>query len=139
MANDRPGGSNTDKSKQQVGGGNFANDPQRAGEAGKKGGQHSHDGSGRSQDSMNRPIAYTPGVEVREADEDKTISALIDALLKISNTTYSDGHHALRSVHAKSHAILTGTLCVLPRVSGVRHRLLDPLSALPRWSAPKPL
>jgi hypothetical protein len=56
MANDQSGG-NADKSKQQGGSGNFANDPQRASEAGKKGGQHSHggqseqSGSGRSQQS----------------------------------------------------------------------------------------
>ena len=56
MANEQSGG-NSDKSKQQGGSGNFANDPQRASEAGKKGGQHSHggqseqSGSGRSQQS----------------------------------------------------------------------------------------
>jgi hypothetical protein len=56
MANEQSGGG-ADKSKQQGGSGNFANDPQRASEAGKKGGQHSHggqseqSGSGRSQQS----------------------------------------------------------------------------------------
>jgi hypothetical protein len=56
MANEQSGG-NADKSKQQGGSGNFANDRQRASEAGKKGGQHSHggqseqSGSGRSQQS----------------------------------------------------------------------------------------
>jgi hypothetical protein len=65
---------------------------------------------------MQRPIAFTPAVEKLEPDEDKTISELIDALLKISATTYKDGHHALRSVHAKSHALLTGTLAVLPNL-----------------------
>jgi general stress protein YciG len=58
MANDKQSGGNADQSKQQSGSGNFANDPQRASEAGKKGGQHSHgggsgqanqSGSGRSQ------------------------------------------------------------------------------------------
>jgi general stress protein YciG len=58
MANDKSSGGNTDQSKQQGGSGNFANDPQRASEAGKKGGQQSHgggtgqanqSGSGRSQ------------------------------------------------------------------------------------------
>jgi uncharacterized protein len=57
MANDKQSG-NADQSKQQGGSGNFANDPQRASEAGKKGGEHSHgggsdqanqSGSGRSQ------------------------------------------------------------------------------------------
>ena len=58
MANDKQSGGNTDQSKQPGGSGNFANDPQRASEVGKKGGQHSHgggsgqanqSGSGRSQ------------------------------------------------------------------------------------------
>jgi hypothetical protein len=63
---------------------------------------------------MDRPVAFTPGAETHEPDEDSTIAELIETLLKISRTTYKDGHHALRSVHAKSHAILSGTLSVLP-------------------------
>ena len=52
MANEKQSGSNADKSKQQGGSGNFADDPQRASEAGKKGGQHSHGGSsGQSNQS----------------------------------------------------------------------------------------
>jgi hypothetical protein len=66
---------------------------------------------------MDRPIAYTPAVEIREPDEDRTIAELVRTLLNISTTTYRDGHHALRSVHAKSHAILTGTLSVLPNLA----------------------
>ena len=65
---------------------------------------------------MDRPIAFTPAVEVHEPDEDNTIADMVRTLLKISTTTYQDGHHALRSVHAKSHAILTGTLSVLPNL-----------------------
>ena len=45
MANDTQSGGNADQSKQPGGSGNFANDPQRASEVGKKGGQHSHGGS----------------------------------------------------------------------------------------------
>jgi uncharacterized protein len=52
MASEKQGGGNADKSKQQGGSGSFANDPQRASEAGKKGGQHSHGGgSGQSNQS----------------------------------------------------------------------------------------
>jgi uncharacterized protein len=51
MASEKQSGSSTDKSKQQGGSGNFADDPQRASEAGKKGGQHSHGGSGQSNQS----------------------------------------------------------------------------------------
>jgi hypothetical protein len=62
---------------------------------------------------MNPPIPYSPSVEVLEPDEGQTIQELIETLLKISKITYADGHHALRSVHAKSHAILKGELAVL--------------------------
>jgi hypothetical protein len=52
MTNEKQSGSSADKSKQQSGSGNFASDPQRASEAGKKGGQHSHSGSsGQSNQS----------------------------------------------------------------------------------------
>jgi uncharacterized protein len=52
MANDKQSGGNADQSKQQGGSGNFANDRERASEAGKKGGQHSHGGaSGQSNQS----------------------------------------------------------------------------------------
>ena len=47
-------------------------------------------------------------------DEEKTTDELVETLLKISAITYKDGHHALRSVHAKSHALLKGELTVLP-------------------------
>jgi hypothetical protein len=62
---------------------------------------------------MNAPIPYSASVEVLEPDEGQTLQELIETLLKISKITYADGHHALRSVHAKSHAILKGELAVL--------------------------
>jgi hypothetical protein len=62
---------------------------------------------------MNPPIAYSSAIETVEADEAKTIQDLVQTLLKISEITYKDGHHALRSVHAKSHALLKGTLVVM--------------------------
>jgi hypothetical protein len=65
---------------------------------------------------MNAPIPFSPTVEVIESDEEQTIHELIETLLKISKITYADGHHALRSVHAKSHAILEGELSVLPNL-----------------------
>jgi len=63
---------------------------------------------------MTTPIPFSPSLEVAEPDEAATTQELIATLLKISAKTYQDGHHALRSVHAKSHAILTGKLEVLP-------------------------
>jgi uncharacterized protein len=50
MANDKQGG-NDDQSKQQGGSGNFANDRERASEAGKKGGQSHGSGSGQANQS----------------------------------------------------------------------------------------
>jgi hypothetical protein len=41
-----------ESSNQRGGSGNFANDPERASEAGRKGGQQSHQGSGQSDKSQ---------------------------------------------------------------------------------------
>jgi hypothetical protein len=65
---------------------------------------------------MFAPIPYSPSVETADPDEAQTIRELISTLLKISQITYADGHHALRSVHAKSHALLEGQLTVLPNL-----------------------
>ena len=65
---------------------------------------------------MYAPIPYSPSVETAAADEADTIRELVSTLLKISLITYTDGHHALRSVHAKSHALLEGELKVLPNL-----------------------
>lgn len=59
------------------------------------------------------PVPYSPGVETPEPGEAETTAELIETLRKISETTYKDGGHALRSVHAKSHALLEGRLDVL--------------------------
>ncbi len=58
------------------------------------------------------PLRYTPSVEKPDADEPKVLAELIATLLKISKTTYEDGGHALRAVHAKPHGLLRGTLTV---------------------------
>jgi general stress protein YciG len=47
MANEKQSGGSSERG----GSGNFANDPQRASEAGKKGGQHSHERSQQDQGS----------------------------------------------------------------------------------------
>jgi hypothetical protein len=65
---------------------------------------------------MNAPISYSPSVEIAEPDEAETVRELVATLLKISQITYRDGHHALRSVHAKSNALLEGQLTVLPNL-----------------------
>ena len=52
------------------------------------------------------PLRYSPAVEKPEEDEAETTKSLIDTMRKISEKTYEDGGHALRSVHAKSHGLL---------------------------------
>jgi len=60
-----------------------------------------------------RPIAYDEADEVLEDKEDETARELVKTLLEISDTTFKDGGQGLRSVHAKSHALLRGELRVL--------------------------
>ena len=49
------------ESNQRGGSGNFANDPERASEAGRKGGQQSHQGSGQSDDNSQQGGSERPG------------------------------------------------------------------------------
>lgn len=60
------------------------------------------------------PLRYQPTMEQREIAEDETGRELIATMRKISETTYKDGGHALRSVHAKSHGLLEGEIVILP-------------------------
>lgn len=59
------------------------------------------------------PLRYHPGVEQPEADEAAIADALVATLRSISETTFKNGGHALRSVHAKSHALLKGEIEVM--------------------------
>src|SRR3954465_6540536 len=67
--------------------------------------------------TMITPVRYNPSFEVLEEKEAKTEQGFIDTLLGISKPTYADSGHAIRSVHAKSHALLRGTLTVLDNIS----------------------
>jgi hypothetical protein len=58
------------------------------------------------------PLKYVPAFEHLEENEKTIDSDIVETLHKISETTYSNGHHALRSVHAKSHGLLIGELRV---------------------------
>lgn len=59
------------------------------------------------------PLLYQSDFEVPEEDEAATIAEMLASLRHISTITYADSGHALRSVHAKSHGILRGTVTVL--------------------------
>ena len=63
---------------------------------------------------MQPPIPYSPDVETIAEDEAETLQQLEEALRQILETTAEDYGHALRSVHAKSHAVIEGELAVLP-------------------------
>jgi hypothetical protein len=65
------------------------------------------------------PLRFSPAVEKIQPDEAETHAQLIETLLKISATTYADGHKALRSVHAKSHGVLKGKLIVRDKLPAV--------------------
>ena len=73
-------------------------------------------------------LRYVPTMETPEPDEESTTRALVETLRKISETTYRDGGHALRSVHAKSHGLLDGELEVLPNLP---RELAQGLCAMP--------
>ncbi|KAA2213926.1 catalase family protein [Pseudoroseomonas oryzae] len=63
---------------------------------------------------MAMPVRYDPRLESPAPDEAETLARLNTALRQISETTFKDYGHAVRSVHAKSHGLLRGEL----RVSG---------------------
>ena len=62
------------------------------------------------------PVQYSPSVERQEPDEQQTTDELVAALRSISETTFADYRHAVRSVHAKGHGIIRGTLEILPEL-----------------------
>lgn len=59
-----------------------------------------------------QPIAFSPALETREDGEDETSLGLRTALRDIEETTSKDYGHAVRSVHAKGHALVEGHLTV---------------------------
>ena len=56
------------------------------------------------------PIRYSTSVEVLAPDEEETNRQLMETLRGISEITYKNSSHALRSVHAKSHGLLQAEL-----------------------------
>jgi hypothetical protein len=58
------------------------------------------------------PVRYSPDVEDVKPDEAETITKLNQTFDKILEKTAEDYGHAVRSVHAKAHGFLEGTLTV---------------------------
>jgi hypothetical protein len=77
---------------------------------------------------MQTPIRYSPSVEVFEQDEEETDRQLVETLRSISEITYADSGHGLRSVHAKSHGLLHAELEV---IAGLPPTLAQGLFAQP--------
>ena len=74
------------------------------------------------------PLPYSDSLETIQEDEDKTIGELNATFDKILETTATDYGHAVRSVHAKAHGILQGTLTV---ASGLPLELAQGMFATP--------
>jgi len=58
------------------------------------------------------PIPFDPQFERIPDDEAETARGLVDTLRGIIEKTYADYGHAVRSVHAKSHGLITGELLI---------------------------
>ncbi len=56
------------------------------------------------------PLRYSPAYEHPDAEEAQTLADINEQMHKIQEKTYADGGKAIRSVHAKSHGLLTGEL-----------------------------
>lgn len=69
------------------------------------------------------PLTYRPEYESAEDNEAQTTEEMVDAMLRISQTVAADEGHAFRSVHAKTHGILHGTLQVLALPPQLAHGL----------------
>ena len=74
------------------------------------------------------PVRFTDSIETRQEDEAGTIRELNATFDKILETTAKDYGHAVRSVHAKAHGILQGTLTV---ASGLPPELAQGMFATP--------
>lgn len=65
------------------------------------------------------PVRYSPSLDEAEPHEAETAKALTEQMRGISETTFKDGGHAIRSVHAKSHGLLHAELEIFPDLSPV--------------------
>jgi hypothetical protein len=63
--------------------------------------------------STTPPLLFQPSFEQIPEDEAETSKELVEAMHTILETTFEDSGHAIRSVHAKAHGLLQGTLQIL--------------------------
>ncbi|MBD9389242.1 catalase family protein [Agrobacterium sp. AGB01] len=62
--------------------------------------------------TLSPPVPFSPELETFRANETETIDGLKDAFDAIMDKTANDYGHAVRSVHAKSHGILSAKMTV---------------------------
>ncbi|MCY0388698.1 catalase family protein [Robbsia sp. Bb-Pol-6] len=60
-----------------------------------------------------RPLPFDPAFEQIPDDEAETTRELVETMHSIIEKTYEDSGHAIRSVHAKSHALIEGEIEIL--------------------------
>ena len=84
------------------------------------------------------PLRFSPDMEVPAPDEAETNAALIETMGRISRTTLEHSGHAIRSVHAKSHGVLRGTLVSTPTCRPPSPRACSPAPASTRRSCASP-
>lgn len=61
-------------------------------------------------------IRYHPGLEVKQANEDATIDAIVESMLRVNTKVFDKHRHATRDAHAKSHGVLKGRLDVYDKL-----------------------
>jgi hypothetical protein len=66
-----------------------------------------------SQPMSFQPLRFDPSFEQIPEDESQTIDELTEQLRNISEKTFEDSGHGLRSVHAKSHGLVEAQMTVL--------------------------
>ncbi|MBD8622060.1 catalase family protein [Pseudomonas sp. CFBP 13727] len=59
------------------------------------------------------PLVFQPSFEQVPDDEEDTSRELTEVMRSILDTTFEDGGHALRGVHAKAHGLVRGHVTVL--------------------------
>lgn len=57
-------------------------------------------------------VRYTPGLEVKQANEDAIIDTIVESMLRVNQKVFDKHRHATRDAHAKSHGVLKGRLDV---------------------------
>ena len=71
---------------------------------------------GQDSDFLSNPVRFVPDMEHLEENEAETDASLDDTMRGIRETTFEHSGHATRSVHAKSHGVVFGTLTILPNL-----------------------